>query len=235
MSFERKSKALIALAASEETKARIGRSAKIMMDLGIHGSADLVVVTPEHLDTVQSLNQVVDPTLRQDGHYNLAKARNISCRLASQMGYDMLIVGDADSVFLTIPPIDQLLNKRLSQTLINFVSESDEMVYREERKSSSSWYVMRWDLFHKANLWNESYSGWGWEDIEFFARQYYDWDYRSSDSGVRALHINHERSALTPKSTENRARCRAYVDEMIRKRGPFCAGTYKIAFGEDHP
>lgn len=229
---------LVALAACPKTEFRL--LGALTQQKRFPVPADFVVVAPQPLGATEGFEvlQVVDPKIiTEDGHYNLSRARNLSCAYASQAGYDFLIVGDADSVFTKIPHNEEMRKVRLAQSMVSFMGKGEGNVaeFRPTCARHVSWFVMHHSVFSRSNLWDEGFSGWGYEDIAFYARQWYGMNYRTTGCGVEAVHLWHEiPTSRGPETEKNRQRCKEYIDWMIDKYGPFDRVAYKELFGEEH-
>ena len=223
---------LVAIAACPKTEFRLLGSMTQQRRFPV--PADFVVVAPQPLGATEGFDvlQAVDDKLIKDGHYNLSRARNISCAYASQMGYDFLIVGDADSVFTKIPHNEEMRKVRMAQALVSFMGQNDGPAeFRPAAAKFVSWYIMHHSVFCRSNLWDEGFNGWGYEDIAFYARQWYGMNYRTTGCGVEAVHLWHEiPTSRGPETVENRRRCKEYIDWMADKYGKFDQKLYAELF-----
>jgi len=188
---------LFTYAVTEAVKQRWLDAGRYRVPLNYYDS--LVITDFDHPDAI---NIGKDP-----GPFCLSRFRNAAIDHAIKYHYDLLVLGDADSVF-----IPETLNENTiySTALVAHLNEGETPfnVHGREQGILSfrpcSWFVLSREVFTKHRF-DEDYKGYGYEDLEFNRRLNQHGFFQSSFS-LLAYHMWHPPQVNPEEMTANHLR-----------------------------
>jgi hypothetical protein len=123
------------------------------------------------------------------GEFCLSAYRNAALQYADSNGYDYLVIGDADSIFIEstfLPPATGF-----APTLICHLQPYENPHDLRQAKAFivASWWILARSMFHLR--WCEEFTGYGWQDNDFVTNVAAPAGFEYSNISLLAYHMFH--------------------------------------------